>query len=69
MKNQPLTDIEYYLHQVAREGWLGSRSVFVCRRIITEHKKVLKPRFIGIGKATRITILGADILNFQKYAK
>lgn len=56
----------YYLHEIARKGWLGSTSPFVCRRLITEFREVLNPKFIGTGRSTRIFVAGKDIQEFQR---
>lgn len=56
----------YYLHQIAREGWLGTKSPYIVRRIITEHKEDLKPEFIGQGRSTRILVHGASLQRFQR---
>lgn len=56
----------YYFHHIVREGWLGSTSPFICRRMLTESKGVLNPVFIGSGRSTRILILGKDILEYQR---
>lgn len=58
----------YYFHRVVREGWLGSKSPTTCRRILTEEKDVLKPEFMGQGRATRILIIGANIQRYQRKA-
>lgn len=59
---------EYFLHRIAREGWLGTKSVFVCRRMLVEHEKTLKPRFVGSGRATRILVSGKNIIHFLAHA-
>ncbi|MDE1944794.1 MAG: hypothetical protein KGI03_00780 [Patescibacteria group bacterium] len=68
MKNARIVDQyqKYFLTEIAREGWLGTRSPFVVRRILTEHKDILKPQFIGKGRSTRILVSGADIQRFQR---
>ncbi len=59
-------DKTYYFTSIARNGWLGSTSVFTCKRIITECKDILRPEYVGVGRATRILITGEDLLKFIK---
>jgi hypothetical protein len=56
----------YFFHAVVREGWLGSRSAFACKRILTENAQILKPVYTGAGRSTRIIIKGANISAFRK---
>lgn len=55
----------YYLNAVVKAGWLGSTSPFICRRIVMEYGHILKPQFIGSGRATRIIIKGDRINTFR----
>ncbi len=54
----------YFLAEVVREGWLGSKSAFVCKRLIAEFYGILKPEYTGEGRSTRILLRGAEILKF-----
>lgn len=65
MKKIPL-DADHYFSAVVRNGWLGSTSPFVCKRIHMEYAGTLKPRYVGQGRATRILIAGNDIETFKK---
>lgn len=56
----------YYFNAVVREGWLGSKSPFVCKRLLAEHHDLLAPQFVGQGRATRIMLEGANIASFAK---
>lgn len=57
---------KYYLTEVVRHGWLGTTSPFVARRLLTEHKALLQPSYMGHGRSTRIIISGAAIQRFQR---